>query len=65
MIENSLQNIRGVEIFPVIALIMFVAFFAALAVWVSRTDKNHMFIMSSMPLDADKELNSNGENYDK
>ena len=67
MIENSLNSIRGIVIYPILSLVLFVAFFVVLIVWVSKTDKKHLADMSILPLDSnnENELNSNGKYYEK
>ena len=56
MIRNYLQSIEGVEVYPLISLIIFVLFFVAIFVWMIRIDKKYLKEMSEMPLD----LNTNG-----
>jgi len=56
MIRNYLQSIEGVEVYPLISLIIFVLFFVAIFVWMIRIDKKYLKEMSEMPLD----LTTNG-----
>jgi cytochrome c oxidase cbb3-type subunit IV len=67
MIENSLKNIQGIEIFPIISLLIFVSFFIVLTIWIFKSDKKHLIDMSNLPLDSnnENELNSNGKYYEK
>ena len=39
---NYLTSIAGIEIFPLISLLIFFGFFVVLAVWLLRTDKKRM-----------------------
>lgn len=50
MKSNVLQAILGIEIFPVISLIIFVAFFTAMFIWVFRMDKQRTNSMAEIPL---------------
>jgi len=59
MIRNYLQSIEGVEVYPLISLIIFVLFFVAIFVWMIRIDKKYLKEMSEMPLDLNTNGNSN------
>ncbi|MGB5850303.1 MAG: cbb3-type cytochrome c oxidase subunit 3 [Ignavibacteriaceae bacterium] len=63
MIRNYLQSIEGVEIYPLISLIVFVIFFVVMLVWMLKIDKNYINEMEQLPLDSNnnKNLNSTGE----
>lgn len=50
MKSNVLQAILGIEIFPVISLIIFVAFFTAMFIWVIKMDKQNAKKMAEIPL---------------
>jgi cytochrome c oxidase cbb3-type subunit 3 len=49
---NYLKSIAGVEIFPLIGLIIFVLFFSAVAIWVISADKKRMQENSHLPLES-------------
>ena len=51
MIKNVLESISGVEIFPVISLLIFVAFFAFILTWVVKLDKKTVTKLENMPLE--------------
>jgi hypothetical protein len=51
MISDLLRSIPGLEIFPVIALCLFVIVFAMIIWWVARLDKLTVHHMSRLPLD--------------
>lgn len=55
MISDLLRSIPGLEIFPVIALCLFVAVFALIILWVVKLDKRTVNKMASLPLDRDPE----------
>ena len=67
MIRNYLQSIEGVEIYPLISLIVFVLFFVIMFIWMLRIDKNYIKEMEELPLDLEnnKDLNSTGETDDQ
>jgi len=52
-IKGNLENIDGVQIYPLISLIIFVVFFVALFWWVFTTKKSHIEEVSRIPLDND------------
>ena len=51
MDKEVLRGIEGVEIFPVIALVIFVAFFCGLLFWVARTKRSEFDETAALPLD--------------
>lgn len=51
MIKDVLQSIGGIQIYPVISLIMFMLSFSAVVVWAFFQDKQKMQHMSHLPLD--------------
>ncbi len=48
---NYLTSISGVGIFPLISLLMFVAFFVFLGIYVLKADKNRLAYIASLPID--------------
>ena len=67
MIRNLLQSIEGVEIYPLISLVIFVIFFVAMLVWMLKIDKKYIKEMEQLPLDSNNNRNliSTGETDDK
>lgn len=57
-IKGNLENIDGVEIYPMISLLIFFIFFTALFWWVSTAKKAHIEEVSNIPL-ADDTINTN------
>ena len=56
MYKNVLQSIEGIEIYPILSLIIFVSFFALMGIWVMKAKKSYLDSMANMPLrdnDAD------------
>lgn len=60
-IKHNLTGIDGIEIFPIISLLIFVLFFAFVITYVIRMRKNDVEFLSAMPLenesDVEKDLN--------
>jgi hypothetical protein len=48
---NYLTSITGVEIFPLISLLIFFFFFVLLSVYLFRADKEHITYMAEMPVE--------------
>lgn len=49
--KQYLESIDGVEVYPIISLIIFFTFFVGLFWWVFTTSKKQIKIMSEMPFD--------------
>lgn len=56
---NYLTSIAGIEIFPLISLLIFFGFFLVLAVWLLRSDKNRMNKLAAMALESEQENTDN------
>lgn len=54
-IKGNLENIDGVQIYPIISLLIFFIFFAALFWWVFSAKKDYIKEVSNIPLDNQKE----------
>ena len=67
MIRNYLQSIEGIDIFPIISLLIFVLFFAVLIIWLVKVDKNYLKEMKELPLEQTKNGKSilTGDKNDK
>lgn len=50
-IKGNLENIDGVEIYPMISLVIFFVFFMALFWWVATASKEHIEEVSNIPLE--------------
>lgn len=48
---NYLENISGIEIYPMISLLLFVSFFIGVTIWAFSTDKEMIEHMENLPLD--------------
>jgi len=54
---NYLTSIAGIEIFPLISLLIFFGFFVILAVWLLRTDKKRMNDLAAMAIEPEQQNN--------
>ncbi len=60
-VKGPLESIEGVEIYPIISLLIFFIFFTALFFWVFTAKKEYIKKVSDLPLELDDniELDSN------
>lgn len=54
MYTEVLRSIVGVEVFPVVSLVLFVVFFSVMVVWTVRLDRARLDEMSRLPLDRER-----------
>ena len=59
MYREVLQSIKGVDVFAVIALIIFILFFVLVAVRLLRMDKDQLKKMAQLPLEPE----NNSQNF--
>lgn len=59
-IKHNLETIAGINIYPVIALLIFFTFFVGLTLWVMTYKKQTIDELSNIPFDNDSssDLNS-------
>ena len=50
-VKNHMDSIVGIEIYPIISLLIFFIFFVALFWWVITAKKDHIETVSNIPLD--------------
>lgn len=50
-VKNHMESITGIEIYPMISLLIFFTFFVALFWWVITAKKDYIETVSNMPLD--------------
>lgn len=55
-IKHHMESIDGVAIYPMISLLIFFIFFAALFWWVFTARKEYIKKVSNLPLDNDNTL---------
>lgn len=60
MYKQVLENIAGVEIYPVITLIMFFVFFLLILGWIFTLNKKYITRMENIPLDNETNTNAGG-----
>ena len=58
MFQYLFDSIAGIEIFPIISLLLFFSLFLGIVFWAVRVDKNYLKKMEELPLDVS---NNNGE----
>ncbi len=51
MFKHYFENIEGIDIYPIISLLIFFIFFVLLFIWVIRVDKQYIKDMEDLPLD--------------
>lgn len=56
MYKDVLRAVEGVDIFPVISLILFFSFFVGLIYYVMKTDKEVWDKAAALPLEAENEV---------
>lgn len=54
-VKNHMESISGIEIYPVISLLIFFIFFVLLFWWVFTAKKDYIDKMSEIPLDNQNE----------
>jgi len=50
-VKNHMESITGIEIYPIISLLIFFVFFVALFWWVFTAKKDYITTVSKIPLD--------------
>lgn len=50
-VKNHMDSIAGIEIYPIISLLIFFTFFMGLFWWVFTAKKTHIDEMRNIPLD--------------
>ncbi|RZS99691.1 CcoQ/FixQ family Cbb3-type cytochrome c oxidase assembly chaperone [Aquimarina brevivitae] len=52
-VKGHMESIEGIEIYPMISLLIFFFFFVALFWWVATAKKDHINFISNLPLDQE------------
>ncbi|WP_264434972.1 cbb3-type cytochrome c oxidase subunit 3 [Flavobacterium agricola] len=52
-IKHNMETILGIEIYPIISLIIFFTFFVGLGIWVFTYKKDKIKELSNIPLEDD------------
>ena len=50
-VKNHMESIAGIEIYPIISLLIFFVFFVILFWWVFTAKKDYIKTVSNIPLD--------------
>lgn len=53
MFQHYFELIDGIEIYPIISLIVFLCFFILILIWFFKADKNYLREMEMLPLDKE------------
>lgn len=59
-IKHHLETITGVEIYPIISLILFFSIFTLVLIYVIKIPKEEIDEISNLPLDNDLKNNNHG-----
>ena len=54
-IKGHMESIMGIEIYPIISLLIFFLFFVCLFWWVFTAKKSYLTNMSNIPLETEKD----------
>ena len=55
---NYLESITGIGMYPLVSLIIFIAFFALVTFYVIKGDKNHFEKLRNLPVNDKKNINA-------
>ena len=53
-VKNHMDSISGIEIYPIISLLIFFIFFVVLFWWVITAKKEYITKVSNLPLDSNQ-----------
>ena len=56
-VKNYMDSIEGIEIYPIISLLIFFTFFVVLFWWVITAKKDYIDTVSNLPLDNQNQDN--------
>ena len=56
-VKNHMESMEGIEIYPIISLLIFFIFFVVLAWWVFTARKDYIKEVSKLPLDNQNQDN--------
>lgn len=57
-VKHNMESISGIEIYPIISLLIFFLFFVGLYTWVYTYKKEKISEMSLLPFSEEEDLNS-------
>jgi hypothetical protein len=64
MIEHVLHDLNGIEIFGIISVCLFFAFFAGMLIWASRLKKPYLTSMQDLPLDGGEKTSNHDATHE-
>ncbi|MGE0562609.1 MAG: CcoQ/FixQ family Cbb3-type cytochrome c oxidase assembly chaperone [Flavobacteriales bacterium] len=53
-VKHTMDSISGIEIFPIISLIIFFSFFMGLLLWVNKSSKTYINHVENLPFEDEK-----------
>jgi cbb3-type cytochrome oxidase subunit 3 len=56
-VKNYMESIDGIEVYPIISLLIFFIFFVVLFWWVFTANKEYIDTVSNLPLDNQNQDN--------
>ena len=62
MYKEVLRSIEGIGIFPSIALVIFLAFFVGLIIYLIRKGRDYFQDIARLPLEGPNDVNNNHNN---
>ncbi|MFD2541849.1 CcoQ/FixQ family Cbb3-type cytochrome c oxidase assembly chaperone [Lacinutrix gracilariae] len=54
-VKNYMDSISGIEVYPIISLLIFFGFFVVLFLWVFTAKKEYIQTVSNIPLENDNQ----------
>ncbi|MFI5202766.1 MAG: cbb3-type cytochrome oxidase subunit 3 [Candidatus Kapaibacterium sp.] len=54
MEDKVVTSIPGIDLYPIVSLLIFVAFFVGLIIWTFRTDRTRLEAIAQSPLDDER-----------
>ncbi len=54
MYKDVLRSIEGIEVYPIISLLVFFTFFTVLLAWFFLADRDRLDDLAALPLDTSK-----------
>lgn len=60
-VKNHMDSISGIEIYPIISMLIFFTFFVILFYWVVTAKKEYIDNVSNIPLENDNLDNQNND----
>ena len=58
-VKEHMETILGIEIYPIISLLIFFTFFVILSWWVITAKKDYISKVSNLPFDTNQNQNNN------